>query len=92
MVSLFGFVRDVASQTRMSLALPGHPRLRNVMEALAGAQQDRLVERLMTSSGSLQPGVQILAGGQRLTDLDDPLPGSATVPVDIIVMQAAAGG
>jgi hypothetical protein len=91
-VALMGFISDVATSRRTGLQLPPGASLRDALESLAGMQGEQLLRRLMTSAGTLQPGVLVTAGGERVSDLDTPLPQGSPVPLQIMVLQAAAGG
>ncbi len=91
-VSLYGFVHDVADRTRITLDVPQHSSLREVIGKLVAAEGDRLRERLMAEAGSLQPGVQVFVNGERAGSLDDHISESDIVRVKIVVLNAAAGG
>lgn len=91
-VALYGFVRDVAGKTRITLDVPQHSSLREVIGRLAAVEGDRLRGRLLAETGGLQPGVQVFIDGQRAESLDDPVSTSGVVRVKIVVLNTAAGG
>ena len=91
-VALYGFVYDLAAQTRFSLDLPRCASLRDLLEGVVQSQGDRVRQRLLTRTGGLQPGVQVFVAGQGVRSLEERLPESPSVPIKILVLNAAAGG
>ena len=91
-VKLYGFVGDLSVPTRFSLELPGSLSLREVLEKIVCALGNRVRQRLFTAAGELGPGVRVFVGGLALRSLDECLPDSSSVPIKIVVLNAAAGG
>lgn len=92
-VRLYGFVRDVASDSTRSVELPARSTLRDLLNEIVNQFGARLRGRLFTNTGGLETNVQIFVGPDRVAALEQPLAdGQADAEVKIFVLSATAGG
>ncbi len=92
-VRLYGFVRDVASHSTLSLELPAGSTLRGLLNEIINRSGERLRDRLLTKTGNLEANVQIFVGADQAVSLEQPIAnGHESSEVKIFVLSATAGG
>jgi hypothetical protein len=92
-VRFYGFVRDVIADTAFSLEMPAGSNLRDLLSESIKNSNERLRDRLLTSSGDLEANVQVFIGPTQTTSLEEPVAdGLESSDVKIFVLSATAGG
>ena len=91
-VHFYGFVRDVLRNPKLSMDMTAGSTLRDLFDRLADDQ--KLRERLFTSSGQLETNTQVFIGDTRVVSLHEPLGDSQNdfTKVKVFVLSATAGG
>jgi hypothetical protein len=91
-VHFYGFVRDVMRDPMLSMEMSAGCTLGDLFDQLA--ENTKLRERLLTSSGQLETNTQVFIGDTRAASLNEPLGDSQNdfTKVKVFVLSATAGG
>lgn len=91
-VHFYGFVRDVMPDPMLSMEMSAGSTLGDLVDRLA--ENTKLRERLLTSSGQLETNTQVFIGDTRADSLHEPLGDSQNdfTKVKVFVLSASAGG
>jgi len=93
-VTLYGYVRDILKEPRVTLRLPEDAVVGDVFQALLREYGDRFRERVFTSQGALEKTVKIFIDGHAVDDLDRRLSPGGTSPreVRLVILSPFTGG
>jgi hypothetical protein len=91
-VHFYGFVRDVLRDPMLSMEMGAGSTLGDLFDRLA--ENTKLRERLLTSSGQLETNTQVFIGDTRAASLHEPLGDTENdfTKVKVFVLSATAGG
>jgi len=93
-VNLYGYVRDVAGETNLSLSLPGGGKVSDVLQALIERFGPRFRDRVFTAQGELQGNVKVFVDGAPAEGLEETLshPGANPSEVSVFIVTSSVGG
>jgi len=92
-VRFYGFVRDVITNSALSLEMPTGSTLRDLLRESIRQSGERLRDRLFTNSGELEANVQVFVGAEQSASLEEVVAnGRESSEVKIFVLSAQSGG